>query len=208
VRYRLYRSFGVSPLEIAQVVAMIHLSFWLGVCSIGGAVLAIEPLTIPAMLHLPFQSMRPVGWGLVGIALLVLGVSAFYRKPIPIGKRTIDLPNWKFVLGLIAFSALDWAIAAGVLFLLLPAVSDMGYLEFAGIYILALTLGIASNVPGGLGVFEAVIIWFVGARIAKPATLGSLLAYRGIYYLLPLAVAAILWSIYEGWRRRLARDKT
>jgi hypothetical protein len=58
-----------------------------------------------------------------------------------------------------------------------------------------------SNVPGGLGVFETVILWFLSAKVAKPQILGSLLAYRGIYYFLPLLVAALIWLIHEHHQR-------
>ena len=46
----------------------------------------------------------------------------------------------------------------------------------------------ASHVPGGVGVIEAVVLEMVPYE-DKAILLGTLLAFRAIYYLLPLAVA-------------------
>lgn len=47
--------------------------------------------------------------------------------------------------------------------------------------------GVVSNVPGGVGVFETVIILLLPDQIPGDAILAALLAYRIIYYLLPFA---------------------
>ena len=59
-----------------------------------------------------------------------------------------------------------------------------------GMYLLAQLAGLASQVPGGLGVFETVFLLLVGDIIPAEALLGSLLVYRMIYYLLPLVLSA------------------
>jgi hypothetical protein len=57
--------------------------------------------------------------------------------------------------------------------------------------------GVASNVPGGLGVFEGVILLLLSAKVPAAAVLASLLAYRAIYYFLPLGFATGLLGLYE-----------
>lgn len=202
VRYRFYSSYGIDFLDIAKIVAFIHLSFWLGICGIGGLVFLIDPLTLPAILNLPFQSVHTLGGILLAIAIGFFALSLGWKKPLVFRGTILVIPNWKLSVGLMLFSALDWAFASGVLYLLLPHQTAISYLGFFGIYILALTAGIISNVPGGLGVFETVILLLCSPKIAKPDILGALLAYRGIYYFLPLIVAAILWLIHEGQQRK------
>jgi phosphatidylglycerol lysyltransferase len=61
---------------------------------------------------------------------------------------------------------------------------------------LALGAGVASHVPGGVGVIEVVVMELVPHD--DPATLlGTLLAFRAIYYLLPLSVAVSLLGGHE-----------
>lgn len=201
IRYRFYASYGVDLLDITKIIAFIHLSFWLGICGIGGLVFLIDPLTLPAIIDLPFQSVHLLGGILVAIAISFLGLSIGWKKPLVFRDKIMRIPNWRLSAGLMLFSALDWAFASGVLYLLLPPQTAISYLGFFGIYILALTAGIISNVPGGLGVFETVILLLCSPKIPKPDILGALLAYRGIYFFLPLITAAILWLIYEGQQR-------
>ena len=203
IRYRFYSAYGISFFDIAKIIAFIHLSFWLGICGIGGLVFWVDPLSIPAILELPFKSVHVLGGILSAIALGFLALSIGWQKPISLRGQLLTLPSWQLSLSLMLFSALDWAFASGVLYLLLPSQHAIAYFGFFGIYILALTAGIMSNVPGGLGVFETVILLLCSPKIAKPDILAALLAYRGIYYFLPLIAAAALWAVHE-WQRRQA----
>jgi phosphatidylglycerol lysyltransferase len=47
-------------------------------------------------------------------------------------------------------------------------------------------------VPGGLGVFEAVVMLLAPRAAQGPAVLAALLLYRVIYYLIPLLLAGVL----------------
>ena len=77
----------------------------------------------------------------------------------------------------------------------------MGFLTFVGAYAAAVTAGIVSHVPGGLGVFETVIV-FALPDVPVSSLLGSLLVYRAVYYLAPLMVATLLFGAKELSARR------
>jgi uncharacterized membrane protein YbhN (UPF0104 family) len=62
VRYSLYSSWKLSAIEITKVIAFCTLTFWLGFFLLGAAVFLSEPVVIPGTLHLPFESVRPMGW--------------------------------------------------------------------------------------------------------------------------------------------------
>ena len=51
--------------------------------------------------------------------------------------------------------------------------------------------------PGGLGVFETVLILLLAPAISSEKLLATLLIYRGIYYFLPLLVGVALLIGYE-----------
>jgi len=202
VRYRLYSAWGLSTVEIAKVIACNGLTFWLGVFTVGGVVFLLEPLTIPAALHLPFTSVRPVG----SLFLILVGgyvlVSVLRKKPILLWEWEFSLPSLKFALAQSAVSSLDWVLAGSVLYVLLPPTATLSYLGFLGVYLLAQIAGLISQVPGGLGVFETVVFLLLAPTFPAATVLGSLLAYRGIYYLLPLGVAIGLLGTYETLRRK------
>ena len=78
----------------------------------------------------------------------------------------------------------------------MPPEAHIGYITFLGVYAVAVIAGIVSHVPGGVGVFEAVILLTLPGVPAE-ALLGSLLAYRAVYYLVPLVFGTLLFGSKE-----------
>ncbi|MEH2234439.1 MAG: lysylphosphatidylglycerol synthase domain-containing protein [Nostoc sp.] len=197
IRYRFYASWGVSAVAIAQVIAFANFTFWLGMFAVAGLLFVINPLKIPTQLHLPFATVRPIGViFLLLVAVYLLG-SIFIKQPLIIRGHEFRFPSFTISLAQIAISSFDWILAAAVLYALLPSNISLSYLDFLGIYLLAMFAGVVSNVPGGLGVFETIILLILSSKVSAAAVLGSMLAYRGVYYFLPLLVAAGLLGIYE-----------
>ncbi|MBN3950653.1 MAG: UPF0104 family protein [Nostoc sp. NMS7] len=197
IRYRFYSSWGVSAGAIAQVIAFANFTFWLGMFAVAGLLFIINPLKIPTQLHLPFATVRPIGViFLLLVATYLLG-SIFIQQPLIIRGQEFRFPTLKISLAQIAISSFDWILAAAVLYVVLPTNISLSYLDFLGIYLLAMFAGVVSNVPGGLGVFETIILLILSDKVSAAAVLGSMLVYRGIYYFLPLLLAAGLLGIYE-----------
>ncbi len=115
------------------------------------------------------------------------------------GSCAIPRPSISFPQ--IALGLADLGVASAVLYLLLPAGANISFLAFLGAYAAAVTAGIISHVPGGIGVFETVIILAI-PQVPASALLGSMLIYRAVYYLVPLAVAALLFGAKELEARR------
>jgi phosphatidylglycerol lysyltransferase len=68
--------------------------------------------------------------------------------------------------------------------------------------VVAQGLALASHVPGGVGVFEGSMLLLAGQRLPIAALAGALIAFRAIYYLLPLLAATVLLAAGEGLRHR------
>src|SRR5262249_38453984 len=66
----------------------------------------------------------------------------------------------------------------------------------------AQVLGLASHVPGGLGVFESVMVLLLKPYLGIHALLPRLVAYRAVYYLLPFSVALVSLVADELHQRR------
>ncbi|MFN6471484.1 MAG: lysylphosphatidylglycerol synthase domain-containing protein [Nostoc sp. SerVER01] len=197
IRYRFYANWGVSAVAIAQIIAFANLTFWLGMFAIAGLTFITNPLTIPTQLHLPFTTVRPIGIIFLLLITIYLLGSILIKQPLIIHQQEFRFPSLPISLAQIAISSLDWILAAAVLYVLLPSNTSLSYLDFLAIYLLAMFAGVVSNIPGGLGVFETVVLLFLSSKISAVPVLGSLLAYRGVYYFLPLLLAAGLLGIYE-----------
>jgi phosphatidylglycerol lysyltransferase len=196
VRYRLYSSWGLSSVEVAKVIAVLSLSSLVGLAGFAGIVFVINPLPIPDRLHLPFTTALPLGFLLLGVVGLYVAVGFVQRKPIRLGGWQVVLPPPRVAACQIAIGSADLAVAAAVLYVLLPATAAVGYLPFLGVFLLAIIVAVFSNVPGGLGVFELVVLVLMGPPDPH-LVLASLLAFRVIYYLLPLGVAGTLLAGHE-----------
>lgn len=197
VRYRFYSTWGLSTAEISKLVAFCALSFWIGVLTIAGVALVLEPSSLLATLSLHLALARSLGVALLGVVVTYLLWSATQKTPLKLLRWEFRLPSIPLSLGQIGLSMLDWCLIGGVCYVLLPASSSVSYPAFLGIFVLAQVTGLISHVPGGIGIFETVMVLMLSPRLPVPAVLGSLLAYRGIYYLLPLALASLLLAVHE-----------
>ncbi len=202
VRYRLYTAWGLSVIEVTRMVIFYTLTLWLGLLTVAGISFVAEPVALPLPLHLPFVSARPLGF------LFLLAVAGYLvwsrtrKRPVRIIGHEIALPAAGLSLAQLAVSSLDWALAGSVLYVLLPSPAGLSLPAFFAVYLLALVAGLVSQVPGGLGVFETVILLLLPRTIPAASVAGALLVYRGIYYLLPLGAAAGLLGGYELFRAR------
>jgi len=192
VRYSLYSSWNLSVVEITKLFAFCRLTLWLGFFLLGGAVFLFEPFVIPKALHLPFESVRPIGALFLVPVAIYLTLSFLRRSPLRFRSFEFALPASHLFAGQVVVALLDWAVAGSVLYVLLPETPGLSFFGFLGIFLLAQFAGLISQVPGGLGVFETVAIMLLSPAVPGSQVLGSLLAYRGIYYILPLGVAAAL----------------
>lgn len=197
LRYRFYSTWRVPPGKIAQIIAFCNVSFWLGLFAVGGALFIIEPIAVPTLLKLPFSSVHPIGIAFLGVTLAYLIWSALGFRSLRIGGWTLSHLPIQFSLAQITITSLDWILAAAVLYTLLPSATPLSFAGFFGIYLLAQLAGIISNVPGGLGVFETVMLILISPPVPAHELFGALLAYRAIYYLLPLIIALLLLGGYE-----------
>ena len=59
-----------------------------------------------------------------------------------------------------------------------------------------------SHVPGGLGVFEALMLLCIGKDVGPEVLTAALLVFRGLYFLLPLLLAFLLIGLEEWWMAR------
>jgi uncharacterized membrane protein YbhN (UPF0104 family) len=202
VRYRLYGELGLSPTEAAQVTAINVATYVAGLFTIAGLVFLVEPLAIPTFLHLPFATARPVG---IAFLLCVLGyllLATFGHGSLHLWRWQLPVPSPRVVLRQVGTSSADWLLSGGALYVLLPALLGVSYPRFMGAFLLAQIVALVSPLPGGLGIFELLVLLLLHDEASRAAMLGSLLAYRVIYYLIPLLIAAVLLAVRAVRRRR------
>ena len=202
VRYRLYSAWGLSTLKVTLVVAFCALTLWLGFFTLGGLVFTFEPLVLPPSIHLPFASVRLLGLLLLAVVFSYIFITIIKKTPLKVRGYELKLPPIRLLFPQLTIAAMDWTIAGSVLFVLLAPIKGLSYFGFFRLYLLAQLVGLVSQVPGGLGVFETIIVLLLSSRLPVSNILASLLVYRLFYYWLPLSVATILFGLQEILRRK------
>ena len=204
IRYRIYSAWGLSTLEITKVVLFCSTSLWLGFLMLSGMAFLSDPLALPQSLHLPFTSAHVLGIVLLLLPLGYLLLTLFFHKSIEIKRWRFSMPSFPLVTGQLLIAAIDWFLAGAVLYALLPQPAAISPAHFLAIFLLAQLGGLISQVPGGLGIFESIVLTLAPATLAAPQLLGALIVYRGIYYLLPLLVAIAVLGVEELLRGKVA----
>jgi uncharacterized membrane protein YbhN (UPF0104 family) len=202
VRYRMYSRWGLSAVEIAEIMGMSGICLFTGMFEIGGLSLLLDGHRMQDWSGLPSIATNALGVLFLGIvaAYGVLGYSR--QKPVRLWRYTLEFPGPRFVALQIALSGFDWLLVGGVLYVLLPPNDVFTFPTFLGVFVLAYLLGTLSNVPGGLGVFEGIILFSLQHTVPQEKIVSSLLIYRGVYDLLPLTIGGTIFVLAELRRSR------
>ncbi|MFA5812299.1 MAG: hypothetical protein WC956_08230, partial [bacterium] len=116
----------------------------------------------------------------------------------------ISIPAPHIRIGQVVISCSEWMLAAATLYILFEPGLSISYPAFLAIFISAYVAGFMSQVPGGLGVFDGIILISLKSIAPVPDILAALLAYRAIFYLLPLLVALAVLGVHELFHRKNA----
>lgn len=205
IRLRVYSTYGINPKDILKIIAFCSVTFWIGFFSLAGVMLNFFPLPFPSSFGISTAFVRAFGALLLALAVFYLSSCLFRRRPFEFLGHQFQLPSFRLAMAQVLVAAGDWALAGLVLYLLLPISGIISYPQFLSVFISAQVIALIAHVPGGIGVLEALVIYFVSRdHESNPAILGGLLAYRLIYYLFPLLIAAMSLLAYElsGFFRR------
>jgi phosphatidylglycerol lysyltransferase len=201
VRYRFYTLWGLSVIDVTKIIAFCVATLWLGFFTIAGTVFVIEPQILPPQVSFPFHSIRLFGIFLLTLVALSAVLSLTVKKPLMIKNWEFSMPSLTILFKPILLASVDWAIAGGVLYVLLPETPSFTYFKFLSIFLIAQLAGNSSQVPGGLGIFETVFILLLPSELSLTQAAGPLLLFRFIYYVAPLIVATFLLGIQEVLQR-------
>lgn len=196
VRYRIYTRVGVKPLDVVLIIALCGWTFWLGIIMAAGIGLTIDPSIAAAVDVLPKAVNRFAGLLLLAGALVYTLFATFYRRELRLFGMRLTLPNWRSTAAQIVVGFADLAAAAAALYFLLRNQGVPPFIGFVVIYAVAMIAGALSHAPGGLGVFETVVVVML-PHMPKDELLAALFLFRVMYTLVPFLVGLVLLGLTE-----------
>jgi phosphatidylglycerol lysyltransferase len=206
VRYRLYASSGLSAADVAAVAVFCGVTTAIGLSALAGMAFIAAPASAAAALHLATPLVVLLGCTLLAAVAVYATWSLLRPAALEFRGWALRAPLPALALQQILLAIVDLGLSAAVLWVLLPTGTGVALPLFIGVYVVAITAGIISHVPGGLGVFESVIVLGLPG-VPADQLVGTLLAWRAVYYALPLLVAALMFGGQEiiALRPRLSR---
>ena len=202
MRYRLYSRLGVSKSNIAKILGLSLATNWFGYMVIAGAMFSSGLVRMPPGWKLSSSALQ-------GVGVLLLLLSAGYLVACRFAKRRewvirgveIDLPSPRMAVLQLALGALNWSLMAAVIFTLLP--NKLDYPLVLGVLLISAIAGVITHIPAGLGVLEAVFVALLQHEASRGSLVAGLLAYRAIYFILPLLIALVMYLLVEAKAKSL-----
>ncbi|MEK8122103.1 hypothetical protein WOB59_02995 [Methylocystis sp. IM4] len=194
VRYRIYGALGVKREDIARLLAFVLGGFVLGLSSVGAIATLFEAEQLSVMFGVSAIALRIAAWAALAIVvcLLIFGL----RSEIRVAGFSFAPPSRASAVLQLGLTTIRLFGAAMALWVLLPPAS-LNFFAFAAIFSAATAFGAISHLPGGVGVFELVVLWAYRGAAQSDVVVAALIAYRGVYFALPLVLSAGLFASFE-----------
>ncbi|KQQ88201.1 YbhN family protein [Aureimonas sp. Leaf324] len=196
VRYRAYSSRGLTPSEIALLIAFCSFTFALGIL----VLTAVTQLADPTMIrrYVDVDPWVPVGLAILILVLVGLYVFGSFRgfPPRKIGGFLLQYPRRDVVLRQLIAAPLEIVAAAGIIYFALPPETNPGFVIVLAIFVVSFSLALVSHAPGGLGVLEVTFLTGL-SDVPETDVLAALFVFRILYLLIPFAVAIVMVLSFE-----------
>ena len=166
IRYRVYTPMGLTAGEVAETSGFVIVTFATGLVAVFPLITVLDPSSLET---LGISRFAGIAIGMLGLVLMAgyIGLGWWMDRPIRLFGYPLHLPRPRTAFAQIALSVADLSLVAAVLYASLPHASAAGYPHVLAVYVLAFVAGLISHVPGGLGVFDAVVL--VGLSTRLPA---------------------------------------
>lgn len=201
LRYRMYSRVGLGPLEVSQVIGVSMATNWMGYACLAGSMLLIGALPVPenwAWGKVPLGIVG--GLSLVGAALYLYACYTPAIKKIRLGGRILTIPALRTGILQFVTAFFHWTFMALTVYVFMP--DSLDFPVVFSVLLLSALAGAMSQVPGGLGVVEAVFLTVLSGRLEEHEIVASLFTYRVVFFLLPLTVALPGYLLFEWYTRK------
>jgi glycosyltransferase 2 family protein len=202
-RYRLYSRFGLGSGTITRVMGLSVAANWLGYLVVGGTVFSMRVIVVPPGWEIGTDGLQWIGFGLLTAAGAYLAACGFSpRRSWTVRGHEIVLPSLGMASLQMVVAAVNWLLIAALVYLLL--FRQAPYSTVLAVFLVSAIAGVIAHIPAGLGVIELVFITIMGHMVPPSELIAGLLAYRAVYYLVPLALALLIYLRLESKAKALS----
>jgi uncharacterized membrane protein YbhN (UPF0104 family) len=193
LRYRYYHHWGMNTEDVAKIVLFSGVTVAIGMAVLSGIVMIVNPQDAAAVLRLSETVVMAIGFACLAVTGVYLVLAATVRAPLTIRSWSFEMPTLKLAIAQVVIGTINFALVSACLREVMAASADVSYLKAATAFVLANLAILITHAPGGLGVLEATVRHVMGDQ----ASIGSLVAFRVIYFFIPFFIGLPLALIVE-----------
>lgn len=200
-RLRLYARSGLSLGLITRIIFFSTVTNWTGYLLLAGVLFARRTLALPPGWRLGVAGLQVLGVAMLcALAAYLVACRVAHGRIFHLRSHHFRLPSLPLALLQVAMATGNWMLMAAIVYVLLPGA--VPYPDVLAVLLLGAVAAAAVHMPAGIGVLEAVFAALLDGRLPRAEILAAVLTYRAFYYLLPLAVALLVYALLETRRRR------
>ncbi|MBQ7412679.1 MAG: UPF0104 family protein [Alphaproteobacteria bacterium] len=188
-RYLFYLPLGIARTDILKMVIFETITVFIGMAT------AYE-ISLWLSIFEPDLHLNDIT-GFAVIALLILCFFLLYwfcfvlpQKKLTVGQLSINIPDTGLTIKQIIIGLCDNFSLFLIFYSLIRYYLPVSFGTTFTVFIIAQGIGLVTQVPGGLGVFEGTFLYlFPHTTTQKSGILAALILFRFIYYILPFLTA-------------------
>ncbi len=202
LRFRLYSRLGLDAPTITKILSMSLITNWLGYIILTGILFSFRMVELPDKVKIGATALQ-----LIGIVLLLVAVAYFWacrfskRRSFHFRDHEITLPNVTLACAQAGLAMINWMLMGLLIYTLMP--DKVTYQTVLGILLVCSIAGVVTHIPAGLGVLEAIFITMLQHQLSQGSILAALIGYRILYFLVPLAIACVIYFVFEARAKKM-----
>ena len=205
LRYRLYTRLGLDTATITKILSMSLITNWLGYIILAGILFSFRLVDLPEQAKIGAAALQLIGFVLLAVAAIYFWACRFSkRRSFHFRAHKIHLPNIKLAFSQAGLAITNWMLMGLLIFILMP--DKVSYQTVLGILLISSIAGVIAHIPAGLGVLETIFITMLHHQLSKGSVLAALIGYRILYFLLPLAIACVIYLIFESRAKKMLQQ--
>jgi glycosyltransferase 2 family protein len=193
IRYRMYARQGLDLMHVAKIISFSAITVALGILTTAAALILLRTELVAEMLSIKTAYLVLISLAFAALVIAYPVLCAVRRRPIRLRRTSIKLPNPRLAMAQIAVGAMNQSLIVATFYACLAPFTKAAFLPIAALYVGADATAIVSHVPGGWGVLEYIILHFLN----EPRLIAGIVAFRAIYYLVPLFVGLTVFLADE-----------
>jgi len=202
LRIRIYAPFGIGPtgaVYLATTATFALLSGGIVITAVGSA---FGALRLDGSLG-PVEDLAQIIGAAFGVAIVALiAVAGRHGRSFTVFKRTLRAPSAGALLLRIGAGTFNWASTAVGIYVLLPDAGRPPVVDFIVTVSALKVASLMTGAPGGLGVFEALMLSLTKGTLAPADLTAALIVSRILSFVAPVVLAGLGAALLEAQGRR------